>query len=176
MANFGSSVQDAYKRKWSFINNFICYIGVVGTTAVQISNDFAVYWRDLELNIKDVTVPQYSYDGIDFWMVDRYRHTVGKTAPMTITITFRDQDQMRIYRTFLAIFEASKAAYPDDAAMSIKVCKGADYLGELDNIIIFDGKKALISSVSQLSFSNETEAQIAEFSVEFYVYEYTIHG
>lgn len=176
MSNFSSSVQKAYKKRWSFINNFTCIITPVASEMQGIAAEFGILFRDLDLNIKDVTVPQYSYNQIDFWMVDRHRVTVGQTAPMTLTITFRDEDQMRLYKAFLAMFQASKNLYPDNAAFSIKVAKDADYLGELDNTVVFDAQKALITSVSQLNFSNETEAQIAEFSVEFYVFEYTIHG
>lgn len=176
MSNFSSNVQKAYKKRWSFINNFTCSITPISTELQSVASEFGILFRDLDLNIKDVTVPQYSYNMIEFWMVDRYRATVGQTAPMTVTITFRDEDQMRLYKAFLGMLQASKNLYPDNAAISIKVSKDADYLGELDNVVVFDAQKALITSVSQLNFSNETEAQIAEFSVEFYVFEYTIHG
>lgn len=176
MSSFSSTVQKAYRKKWSYINNFTCMITPIGSVVSAQANRFAVVWRDLDLNIKDVTIPQFSFNPIEIWLVDMYRHTNGQTAPMTLTVTFRDENQMHLYKSFIGMFEASKSAYPDDAAFSVQVFKDADYLGEIDKAFVFDGKKALINSVSQLNFSNETEAQIAEFSVEFFVYEYTIHA
>ena len=53
----------------------------------------------------------------------------------------------------------------------VKVIKKADYLNESD-IVIATFEKCLIDSVSQVQFSNETEAQIVEFDVEMTATKY----
>lgn len=172
--SFSSNVQQAYKRKWSFINNFTCMITPVGAALATASSALAISWRDQELNIKDVTIPQYGFNPIEQWMTDQYRYAPGQPQAQTISITFRDQNQMELYRSFVRLFHISRSAYPEDCAISIAIYKDADYIGETAKQLVYSAKKAIISGVSQVQFSNETEAQIVEFSVDFYVYDYTI--
>ena len=64
-----------------------------------------------------------------------------------------------------------KTTYPEDSYLTVKVIKKADYLNESD-IVIATFEKCLIDSVSQVQFSNETEAQIVEFDVEMTATKY----
>jgi hypothetical protein len=74
---------------------------------------------------------------------------------------FRETDDYSCYRIY-----AMKENYFDDIAITIIVSKDQDWFHEQDNpLIYFQG--VLIESVSNISFSNETENQIAEFTVNF---------
>ena len=172
MSRFSDEVRKAYKRKWSYINNFTAIISPVGTYSTLALATCGVKFNDIELNVKDITVPQISSDNIEVWMLDRYRIALGKSQPKTVTITFRDFDQLALYRSFVYLYTVSKRGYADDYSYSIKVFKEADYLGEGQRRV-FEAGKSIITSVSQVQFSNDIEAQIAEFSVEFYVLEST---
>ena len=79
---------------------------------------------------------------------------------------------MKMYRAFSILYAAQKITYPEDSYLTLKVIKKADYINERD-ITIATFEKCLIDSISQVQFSNETEAQIAEFDVEMTATRYT---
>lgn len=81
-------------------------------------------------------------------------------------MTFRDYNQMYLYSKFMQIYNLTKENYFDDVALTIILYKDSDWLNEYDRpFMVFYG--TLVEGVSNLSFSNDTEAQIAEFTVNF---------
>ena len=162
---FASAVLDAYKRKWSYINTFTVSINFAEGIAKKIGWSVS----DAEasnLNIKDISTPQFTNSPIEAFIGDQWKFHNGRDEIYTFSITFRDQDQMKLYRKFLLAYFCQRTMYFDDAKMTIKLIKDADYTKESE-LELFEFSDVLINSVSQVQFSNETEAQIAEFSVDF---------
>ena len=163
--NLYDAVPEIYKRKWSYISNFTVQINF----AQKI--DEVIGWSkkigsDSLLNIKELTTPQFTASSIEQFIGDRWFFHNGKDELFTFNITFRDQDQMLLYRMFTNAFVAQKKMYFNDCKLEVIITKDADYTGEVPKKLLLL-KDCMISSVSSLSISNETEAQIAEFSVDF---------
>lgn len=160
-----NAIPDIYKRKWSYINNFNVQINF----AQKI--DEVIGWSknigsDSYLNIKEMTTPQFSANPIEMFICDQWFIHQGKHELFSFTITFKDQDQMLLYRMFAHAFVAQKKMYFNDCKLEVTVTKDADYTNE-EPKVLFNFKNCMISSISQLNISNETEAQIAEFTVDF---------
>ena len=158
-------VSKIYKTKWSQINNFEVEINAIGSDAKAKVQKFKIPFKDCKLSIKNFNMPQLSHDAIESFSADTYMRAVGKPAPVTFSFTVRDYNQLTMYRAFSILYAAQKVTYPEDSYLTIKLIKKADYLNESD-IILATYEQCLIDSISQVQFSNETEAQIAEFDVE----------
>lgn len=163
--NLYDAVPEIYKRKWSYISNFTVQINfaqkideIIGWSKKIGSNSI--------LNVKEITTPQFTATSIEQFIGDKWFFHNGRDELFTFNITFRDQDQMLLYRMFTMAFVAQKKMYFNDCKLEVIVTKDADYTGEsAKDLLIL--KDCMITSVSSLSVSNETEAQIAEFSVDF---------
>lgn len=159
------AIQKAYDTKWSYVNSFTVHMMFAPATKAFIG------WteqdaRDVNLNIISIDTPQFTNSGIEVYTGDRWKIHNGRDELYKFSMTFRDQDQMDLYKKFIAAYLYQKHAYFDDAKMHITLMKDADYINETSKIL-FDFNDVFIESVSQVQFNNTTEAQIAEFTVEF---------
>jgi hypothetical protein len=73
---------------------------------------------------------------------------------------------MELYTKFLQAHQLQQYNYFDDIKMETKIFKEPDYYSESKRRL-FTLEDTIIISVSQVQFSNNTENQIAEFSVQF---------
>lgn len=157
-------IQIAYQRKWSMINTF----------TVQIISPLADFDESINLSIVSFQTPDFTNDPIEAFIANKWRIHNGKDALYRFTITFRDYDQMSLYSKFKKIYRDQHEMYFDDMKMTIIIEKDGDWLQEsAKKIMEFEG--AMIEGVSNLSFSNETENQIAEFTVNFKCTEPTVY-
>lgn len=160
-----SAVREAYKRRWSYINNFEVYLNWVGGSGSPASIAGFKSGQDISLNVKAISTPQFTNDAIEFYQCGSWRIQNGRPNIYTFNITFLDEDQLKLYRQFVVMFLAQQSMYFDDAKFTTTIVKCADYLNERDKTL-FEFSDCLLSSVGAVNFSNETEAQIAEFEVE----------
>ena len=73
---------------------------------------------------------------------------------------------MSLYKSFYNIYKETKEQYFDNICFTVRIKKDADYYDEYDkDFMVLNG--TLVDSVSQLQFSNDTQNQVAEFSVDF---------
>lgn len=158
-------ISKIYKTNWSQVNNFELEINAIGRDVKSKVQKYKIPFKDCKLAIKNFNTPQYSHDTIETFLADTYMRAVGKPAPVTFSFTVRDYNQLTMYRAFSILYAAQKVTYPEDSYLTIKLIKKADYINESD-IILATYEQCLIDSISQVQFSNETEAQIAEFDVE----------
>lgn len=170
---FYDAVPEAYVRRWSYISNFTVHF-FMAPALDNICKWSERFGSDVDLNIKDISVPQWGMGLFEEIIADRRVLAYDKFENFSVSITFRDQDQMALYRTLARAFAASRSMYADDCACTITLIKDADYKGEADKkLITFN--HCLMTAISQLSFSNETKNQIAEFSVEFACIKPIVH-
>lgn len=170
---FYDAVPEVYKRRWSYIGTFTVQL-FMPQALDNVCHWSARFGADVDLNVKDISVPQWGMSVFEDVIADRRVIAYDKFDNFAVTITFRDQDQLSLYRTLSRAFVASRKMYADDCACTIVVIKDADYKGESDKkLITFN--KCLMTNISQLSFSNETKNQIAEFSVEFACIKPVVH-
>lgn len=156
------AINDAYSRRWSMINTFTAEIHL----PPYLSGKVGPFDEDINLNIVSVTTPDYTNDPIEVFVANRWVIQNGKDSLYRFTITFRDHNQMSLYKKFMRIYNLTKENYFDDIKMNIVINKDPDWADESDKKIMhFWG--VLVEGVSNLSFSNDTENQIAEFTVSF---------
>lgn len=159
------ALMKAYETKWSYINTFSVQIQFAQKIASFIS------WEkedeeSININVVSVDTPQFSNQSIEIFQGDRWRIHSGRDELYRFSITFRDQDQMLYYKKFLTAYFFQQRHYFDDCKMSISLFKDADHKIEISKSL-FHFKDVMIDSISQLQFNNTTEAQIAEFTVQF---------
>jgi len=163
--DFKTGLERAYNTKWSYINTFTVefHFGDYISKKAQWTLDEL---RNINLHIKNISTPQYTNQPIEAYIGDKWYTHNGRNEMWRFTISFRDHDNLKLYRKFLTMYNYQKDAYFDDIKTGIKLYKDADYAGQ-KAALLFDFSESMISSVGQVQFSNETEAQIAEFDVEF---------
>ena len=155
-------IQEAYQRKWSMINTFTVQI----ILSTFLSNKVGNFGDDLNLNIINVTTPDFSNEPIEIFTANRWIIQNGKDTLYRFSITFRDEGQMSLYRKFMKIYSDTRENYFDDIASTIIIYKDADYVNEQDiKFMTFNG--VIIEGISNLAFSNVIDSEIAEFTVNF---------
>jgi hypothetical protein len=155
----------AYETKWSYVNSFRTHIQFAGPIKRAIGWTNADE-ENINLNIVSIDTPQFSNQSIEVFVADRWKVHSGRDELYRFSITFRDQDQMKYYKKFVTAYFLQKRDYFDNVKMNISLYKDADYWGEKEKKL-YEFENTMIESVSQLQFSNNTEAQIAEFTVQF---------
>lgn len=163
--DFASGLLQSYKTKWSYVNSFTVDIDFSPITK-RFINWTTQDSRDVNLNIISIDTPQFTNSAIEVYVGDRWRTHVGRDELYRFSMTFRDRDQMDLYKKFVSAYLMQKTSYFDDAKMKITLWKDADYKDE-KNKILYEFQDVIIESVSQIQFNTTTENQIAEFSVNF---------
>lgn len=155
-------IKQAYNRQWSMINTFTVQFAMPPGLVGEIGE----FTDDINLNIVSITTPDFTNDPIETFVANKWRIHNGKDSLYRFTMTFRDQNQMDLYRTFMKMYEYTRSNYFDDCAMTVVVTKDADWGNETDKLFsVYSG--VLVEAVSNVSFDNNTENQIAEFTVSF---------
>lgn len=156
------AVKQAYERKWSMVNTFTVQI----EPSTQMANAVGWFTEDINLNVISLNTADFTNDPIESFVANKWLIYNGKDQLFRFNMTFRDQNQMALYKVFCRMYAYTRENYFDDSAMTIKIYKDADWYNETDlQFISYEG--VLIESVSNVSFSNSTENQIAEFTVNF---------
>lgn len=156
------AIQLAYQRQWSMINTFTVQLIMTDKLTAKVG----AFGDDINLNIISLQTPDFTNDPIEVFVANQWVIGNGKDSLYRFSITFRDHDQMSLYRKFLKIYNMTKDNYFSDMQMQVIVDKDGDWLNE-DSRRLFEFNGTLIEGVSNLSFSNDTENQIAEFTVSF---------
>lgn len=161
--NISDSIKQAYERQWSMINTFTVQFNLTPFLIEKVGNSIT---EDINLNIISLNTPDFVNDPIESFIANKWFIHNGRDQLYRFSITFRDQNQLELYRAFLKIYELTKYNYFDDVAFSLRISKDADWADESE-IVLMDLNGTLIEGISNLAFSNETENQIAEFTVNF---------
>ena len=168
MKSLADKIKSVVDTNWSMINTFTVDMHISSELyAASGVNPELFKVENLNLVIKDFPLPQHSVQDVDAQTGLINRHTMGRIQAFTFDVTFRDRDQLAYYRAFKHLFDAARWMYPDDAAIDFIVYKDSDYALETDIMPVDIFRRCIIVSVSQLQFNQETDAQIAEFSVQF---------
>jgi len=162
--NFADVVSKAYDTKWSYINTFGIQFHFSQYT-IREAQWTEEEIKNLEMCVKNINTPQFTNTPIEGFVADMWKIHNGRNELFKFNITFRDYNQMSLYRRFVRTYNTQKMAYFDECAMTITLSKDNDYGGT--DKILFNLEDTMIEAIGQLQFSNETEAQIAEFDVNF---------
>jgi len=164
-----NGIEQAFNRRWSMINTF--------TIQIYLSNEMAskVGWfsDEINLNVISFNTPDFTNDPIASWVANKWMIHNGRDQLYRFNMTLRDQNQMALYKKFLEIYKETRNNYFDTVAMQIVVIKDPDWIDEADSHLMTLGG-CLIEGISNLSFNNTTENQIAEFTLSFRCNKVTI--
>lgn len=167
-------IQQAYETKWSMANTFTIELfihqKVLDNLILDGNNldfDFKKEFSDqLNLHIVSIQTPDFTNEPIEAFIANQWRINNGRESVKQFAMTFRDHNQMSLYRKFLHLYDIAKVSYFDDIAMSMNIIKDADWSNETPQLLMrING--AIVMAVSNLDLSNTTESQIAEFTVTF---------
>ncbi len=157
-------IKNAYARRWSMINTFTVQI----EASEKLRTFTGVSFDDnVNLNIISFTTPDFTNNPIEVFVANRWRIHNGHDSLYKFQITFRDEQQMALYKAFMSIYDFTKDQYFDDASLTITVNKDADWANESEEKEFIKLSGCLVEGVSNVSFNNTTENQIAEFTVSF---------
>jgi hypothetical protein len=165
--NFADGLRRAYDTRWSFINTFN-----VQFTFVDASVKEDIDWSDetdgknINLHIVSINTPQFSNAPIEVFVANKWVIQNGRDELYRFSITFRDSENMSLYRKFVRLYQRTREDYFDHVKFSVILSKEGDWYEQGDKKL-FTFEDTIVESVSQLQFSNTTENQIAEFTVNF---------
>jgi hypothetical protein len=165
--SFARDIQKIYETKWSYINTFDLRIfNIHEKTKAAIGWDQDVMDRDLVQYVVSVDTPQFTNQPIEVFVANKWVIGNGRDELYRFSITFRDFDQMKLYRKFVQLYQRTREDYFDHVKFTVQLAKDGDYYGQNEQKL-FDLENTIVESVSQLQFNNTTENQIAEFTVNF---------
>ena len=156
------AVNAAYQRKWSMANNFTVQLILKGS---QISS-VGQFNEDINLSIVSIKTPDITNAGVEAFIANQWKVHNGRDNLYKFSITFRDYDQMSLYKKFQNMYHISRDYYFDEVAFDVILYKDADWYNEARKEII-RLEDSMVDSVSNLDFNNTSDAQVAEFTVEF---------
>lgn len=158
-------IVQAYKNKWSMANTFTVQFNFYSEGAGEIMQGFPR--EEINLNIVSIQTPEFSNSPIEVWVGNRWKTQNGRDNLYKFTITFKDMDQMKLYRAWHQLYNETKNQYFNNICFSVEVQKDPDWYYEGFNMPFMTFNQTVIESLSQLSFSNDNQNQIAEFTVGF---------
>lgn len=133
----------------------------------------------LSLHLKQLTLPQIGATQLNAFAGNRHAHSYGAHEVYKFSMTFYDSNQMEFYKMFATQFREQLYRYFDDYAFNVFISKDSDYGDQYHNDTTGQGrfswraqpfmslKRCSIESIGQLQWANDTENQIAEFTVNF---------
>jgi hypothetical protein len=166
------AIKTAYEKKWSMVNNFKVSFLINDTLAAKIGGSFS---EDINIHIKSFESSDLQNNPIETFSNNQWFMHNGHDQLYRFASTFKDSDNMSLYRKFALLYKETKESYFDDVKMSVSVVKESDWYNRAEKeIFLYEG--VLVEAISNLALSNETENEIAEFTVNFRATEFKIIG
>lgn len=166
-------ITKAYTKKWSYSNNFFVQIKVeMFSTLSQYA--FILMGEELNMHITSISLPDLQAQPIEEWQVDRYRFQLAQDLPYKLTISFIDSDDLILWRSFSEAYTRTKQSYFDNVKMEISIYKESDYDPDQPRTHLITYSEAIIESVSAVPFSNDSDQEIAKFTVSFKTQKYKL--
>ena len=160
--NLADAVTNALTTSWSNANNFHVHITFPNATMVSFADTLKD--ADIDLNVVSISTPQYQTQQIETFTADKWFLGDGIPEAYRFTITFRDQDCMKYYRTFTRLKLAQMKLYPDDVKFVVDIYKEPDEDTE-KQFHLFHLEECMIDNVSSVTFSNEAEETPIQFEL-----------
>ena len=160
-------VQQFQEIKWTKINNFSIEMHPVNSQFANIigfpsDSDFD---KKINMSLISIDTPEYANADIAEFIGTSWKYHVGRDELYRFDLTFRDSEQLSLYRMFLTAYNKQKGQYANRIYFNFKVFLDEDF--GVDKTVLFETSQAMLENVSKLQFSHNTENQIAEFSIRF---------
>ena len=167
MISLHDAVAKIQGTKWTFTNNFEVQLLFDGGNTLAGRCGLDSLGSDINLYIKDCIIPQIGTSTmIEKFTLDRPRIAMGVWECTTFDFTFKDFDNLGLYKKFVAYVAGERYTYFDEYKFKVKVIKLGDHVGDADEQHVLTLDNCYITTVSQVTLSNEHESQVLEFSVQ----------
>lgn len=167
MISLHDAVAKIQRTKWTFNNNFEVQLLFDSTNTLASKCKLDTIGSDINLYIKDCTIPQIGTSSlIEKFTLDRPRIAMGAWECTTFDFVFKDFDNLGLYKRFVAYVAGERYTYFDEYKFKVKVIKLGDHIGDDPEQHILTLDNCYITTVSQVTLSNETESQVLEFTVQ----------
>ena len=118
----------------------------------------------LTTTILSIQLPEMNITPVEEWIAEEWRFTTGRIEHYQIQISFRDYDNLTIYKLWSYAIQEFSTLYPDDQKFDVLIQTATDYrINEFENVILF--KNCMIVSVSGPSLDHSANQSIAECTV-----------
>ena len=165
MLSLHDAISKIQETRWTFTNNFNVQFLFDGDN--KLARHCGLDGLDINLYIKECKIPQIGTSNlIEKFTLDRPRIAMGAWECTVFDFTFKDFDNLDLYKRFVAYVAGERYTYFDQYKFKIKVMKLGDHYGDEPEKHVLTLDNCYITTVSQITFSNDTEAQVLEFSVQ----------
>lgn len=165
MLSLHDAISKIQETRWTFTNNFNVQFLFDGNN--QIAKKCGLDGLDINLYVKECKIPQIGTSSlIEKFTLDRPRIAMGAWECTTFDFTFKDFDNLDLYKKFVAYVAKERYTYFDEYKFKVKVLKLGDHYGDEPEKHVLTLDNCYITTVSQITFSNDTEAQVLEFGVQ----------
>ena len=165
MLSLHDAISKIQETRWTFTNNFNVQFLFDGNN--KLAKRYGLDGLDINLYVKDCKIPQIGTSNlIEKFTLDRPRIAMGAWECTTFDFTFKDFDNLDLYKRFVAYVAGERYTYFDQYKFKIKVLKLGDHYGDEPEKHVLTLDNCYITTVSQITFSNDTEAQVLEFGVQ----------
>lgn len=165
--NFADGLRQAHYKKWAFINTFKVQFVFFDD---DVKDDIDWYGfkdsDDINLHVISVDTPQMTNQPIEVFVANRWVIQNGRDELYRFSMTFRDSDNLSLYRSFVKLYQRTREDYFDHVKFTVLLTKEGDWHNQQDQVL-YAFENSIVESVSQIQFNNATENQIAEFTVNF---------
>lgn len=158
------AISKIHDTKWSMVNNFTIQINNDKLSSV-IREDIGVFDQDeLNLSLVNIQTPDFANTLISSFIANGWRFHTNYDNLYTMSLTFRDKNQMELYRKFLKLYESTKDQYFDDVKFEMIIYKDPDWYGEEQSKFMIL-ESCIITDISNIDFNTTTASEIAEFKI-----------
>lgn len=165
MLSLHDAISKIQETRWTFTNNFNVQFLFDGNN--KLAKRYGLDGLDINLYVKDCKIPQIGTSNlIEKFTLDRPRIAMGAWECTSFDFTFKDFDNLDLYKRFVAYVAGERYTYFDEYKFKVKVLKLGDHYGDEPEKHVLTLDNCYITTVSQITFSNDTEAQVLEFGVQ----------
>lgn len=152
-----SIMVDVHKKNWDLVNVFSVQFLGKGITDAGINDN--AFNDAIASSIISVDTPQFNSQNIESFMGGRWYINNGRDEVYRFSMTFRDFNDLSLYRSFTKMYLRQRHYFFNDVEFSVTISGGSAE--------IYKFEETIIDSLSQIQFNNNTESQITEFTVQF---------
>ena len=119
---------------------------------------------DLTLSCTGMQLPELAGETIEDWIGEQWRYAPGRIAAPTVSITFKDYDNFKLYRAFTHAMQVFTRMYPKDQEFSILIETADDF--DINTLIpVAEVSGCLLTTVGGSTLENSATSSIAEVTI-----------
>lgn len=123
----------------------------------------------------NATTANITSQPIEEWIGGAWVYTNGRPELLQLELTFRDNENMEIYRSFTRLYKLLRNKFPDEIKWSIHLLstttevnnQGKETKDKQYYTSVCEQRNAILTSISQVSYAKDNPDSFATFTVTF---------